>query len=68
MRQDMLQKDIEIDSLRKKLNKVLQQRKQLSIVCVSVCHAMCVGVVSYNKKKRVSNSRFARVLGLRKVT
>ena len=36
--QDMLQKkDIEIDSLRKKLNKVLQQRKQLNIVCVSVC-------------------------------
>ena len=42
MRQDMLQKDIEIDSLRKKLNKVLQQRKQLSVVCVSVCVMLCV--------------------------
>ena len=42
MRQDMLQKDVEIDSLRKKL---LQQRKQLNIVCVCVCYVCVVSGV-----------------------
>ena len=48
MRQDMIQKDIEIDSLRstvEKLNKVLQQRKQLNIVwclCVLCVHGVFV--------------------------